>query len=73
MKGAWNTAIEVPGTTTKLLGHPKMRTSAARFGIPRHRYQLIGVAELAVAARILAGLRWHLLGWAAGRSGRDMR
>jgi hypothetical protein len=31
----------------KLLGHPKMRHSAARFGIAWRRYHLIGVAELA--------------------------
>ena len=49
----------------KLLGHPRMRHSAAHFGIPWPRYQLIGVAELAAAAGILGGLRWHSLGLAA--------
>ncbi len=49
----------------KLLGHPKMRQSAAHFGIPWPRYQLIGVAELAAAAGILAGLWWHPFGLAA--------
>ena len=29
----------------KLLGHPKMRQSAAHFGIPWPRYRLIGAAE----------------------------
>lgn len=57
-------ACLVPATA-KLLGHPKMRSSADHFGIPWRRYQLIGVAELAAAAGIAAGLRWHLLGWAA--------
>jgi hypothetical protein len=46
----------------KLLGHPKMRQSAAHFGIPWRKYQLIGAAELA-AAGVLLGLRWHPLGW----------
>jgi hypothetical protein len=49
----------------KLLGHPKMRQSAAHFGIPWNGYQLIGVAELAAAAGVLAGLWWHPLGVAA--------
>lgn len=49
----------------KLLGHPKMRQSAAHFGIRWRNYQLIGVAELAAAAGILIGLRWHPLGVAA--------
>ena len=49
----------------KLLGHPKMRQSAAHFGIGWRNYQLIGVAELAAAAGILIGLRWHPLGVAA--------
>src|SRR5579864_16277 len=48
----------------KLASHPKMRRSAARFGIPWPRYRLIGVAELA-AAGVLAGLWWHPLGLAA--------
>ena len=49
----------------KLLGHPRMRHSAAHFGIPWPRYRLIGVAELAAAAGILIGLWWHPLGVAA--------
>jgi hypothetical protein len=49
----------------KLTGQPKMRKSAAHFGIPWPRYRLIGVAELAAAAGILAGLWWHPLGVAA--------
>jgi uncharacterized membrane protein YphA (DoxX/SURF4 family) len=49
----------------KLLGHPRMRRSAAHFGIPWPRYRLIGVAELAAAAGVLAGLWWHPLGVAA--------
>lgn len=49
----------------KLLGHPKMRQSAAHFAIPWPRYRLIGAAELAAAAGILAGLWWHPLGIAA--------
>ena len=49
----------------KILGHPKMRQSAAHFGIPWNSYQLIGVAELAAAGGILIGLWWHPLGLAA--------
>jgi uncharacterized membrane protein YphA (DoxX/SURF4 family) len=49
----------------KLLGHRKMRQSAAHFGIPWRKYQLIGAAELAAAAGVLLGLRWHPLGVAA--------
>jgi uncharacterized membrane protein YphA (DoxX/SURF4 family) len=42
-----------------------MRKSAAHFGIPWPRYQLIGVTELAATAGILIGLWWHPLGLAA--------
>jgi hypothetical protein len=49
----------------KLAGHPTMQESARHFGIPWQRYRLIGVAELAAAAGILAGLWWHPLGLAA--------
>ena len=51
--------------SAKLLGHPKMQKSAAHFGIPWRRYRLIGAAELAAAAGVLAGLWWHPLGVAA--------
>ena len=43
----------------KLTGNPKMRQSAAHFGIPWSRYRLIGVAELAAAAGVVIGLWWH--------------
>jgi DoxX-like family len=46
----------------KLLGHPKVRHVAERFGIPWRRYQLIGVAELAAAAGGLVGLVWRPAG-----------
>ena len=49
----------------KLLGLPKMRQSAAHFGIAWPRYRLIGVAELAAAVGVLIGLWWHPLGVAA--------
>ena len=49
----------------KLTGQPRMRKSAAHFGISWSRYRLIGVAELAAAAGILIGLWWHPLGVAA--------
>jgi DoxX-like family len=64
----------------KLLGHPKMRQSAAHFGIPWSGYRLIGIAELAAAAgrrrrprrgchRRRAGPGARLLGDRRGRSG----
>jgi uncharacterized membrane protein YphA (DoxX/SURF4 family) len=49
----------------KLTGQPKMRQSAAHFGISWPRYRLIGIAELAAAAGILVGLWWHPIGLAA--------
>ena len=49
----------------KLIGQPKMRQSAEHFGIPWSRYRLIGVAEVAAAVGVLAGLWWHPLGVAA--------
>lgn len=57
-------ACLLPGAA-KLTGHPKMRDSAARFGIRWHRYRLIGVAEIAAASGVLIGLWWHPLGVAA--------
>src|ERR1700736_5986584 len=49
----------------QLLGHPKRRQSAVHFRIRWPRYRLIGAAELAAAAGVLAGLWWHPLGVAA--------
>jgi len=49
----------------KLSAHPKMQESAQHFGIPWSRYRLIGVAELAAATGVLAGLWWHAIGVAA--------
>jgi hypothetical protein len=49
----------------RLLGHPKMRKSAAHFGIRWRHYRFIGAAELAAATGILIGLWWHPLGLAA--------
>jgi 4-hydroxybenzoate polyprenyltransferase len=49
----------------KLLAHPKMQASAVHFGIPWSRYRLIGVAELAAVAGILAGLVVPAIGVAA--------
>jgi uncharacterized membrane protein YphA (DoxX/SURF4 family) len=48
-------ACLVPATG-KLFALPQMQASAAHFEIPWSRYRLIGVAELAAAAGILAGL-----------------
>jgi DoxX-like protein len=48
----------------KLTGQPKMRPSAAHFGIPCPKYRLIGGAELA-AAGVVIGLWWHPLDVAA--------
>ncbi len=58
-------AVCVLPAAAKLLGHPKMRDSANRFGIPWSRYRLIGVAELAAAAGVLTGLAWRPAGLAA--------
>jgi uncharacterized membrane protein YphA (DoxX/SURF4 family) len=49
----------------KLTSQPRMRKSAAHFGIPWPRYRLIGAAELAAAAGTMIGLWWHPLGLAA--------
>jgi hypothetical protein len=49
----------------KLLGHAKTRASAAHFGIPWSRYRVIGVAELAAAVGVLAGVVRRPLGIAA--------
>ena len=49
----------------KLLGHPKMRESAVKFGIPWRRYRLIAVPELAAAAGVLVGLFWRPAGLVA--------
>ncbi len=49
----------------KLTSQPKMLASASHFGIPWARYRLIGVAELAAAAGVIAGLAWVPLGVAA--------
>ena len=48
--------------TAKLAGHPKMRHAAHHFGIAWRRYRLIGVAELAAAIGVLAGLVWRFAG-----------
>ena len=49
----------------KLLGHPKMRASAAHFGIAWSKYRLIGVAEVLAAVGVLVGIVVHPLGVAA--------
>jgi hypothetical protein len=46
----------------RLTSHPRMRASAASFGIAWQRYQLIGVAELAATLGVLAGLTYKPLG-----------
>jgi uncharacterized membrane protein YphA (DoxX/SURF4 family) len=58
-------AVSLVPAAGKLTGQPKMRQSAEHFGIPWFRYRLIGVAELAAAVGVLAGLWWHPLGLAA--------
>jgi len=52
----------------KLRSHPKMLASASHVGIAWPRYHLIGVAELAAAAGVLAGLAWVPLGVAPASS-----
>ena len=49
----------------KLSAQPAMQASADHFGIEWERYRLIGVAELAAAVGLVAGLVWHPLGAAA--------
>jgi hypothetical protein len=49
----------------KLTAQAKMLASASHFGIPWPRYRLIGVAELAATAGVLAGLVWLPVGVAA--------
>src|SRR6185312_11353386 len=56
----------------KLTGQPKMRPSAAHFGIPCPRYRLIGGAELAAAAGDVIGLWWHPLAAAAAAAAAGM-
>jgi hypothetical protein len=54
----------IPGVA-KVVGHPKMQAAAGHFGIPFGLYRLIGTAEVAAAAGVLAGLVWAPLGVAA--------
>jgi hypothetical protein len=49
----------------KLTAQPKILASASHFAIPWSAYRLIGVAELAATAGILAGLYWPPIGIAA--------
>jgi hypothetical protein len=60
------TAVCLIPAAGKLSGHPKMRLAAAEFGIPWPRYQLLGLAELAAASGVIAGLFWRPIGVAAG-------
>jgi hypothetical protein len=55
-------AVCVLPAAGKLLGHPRMRESATKFGIAWRRYRLIAVPELAAAAGILVGLAWRPAG-----------
>ena len=57
-------ACLIPGVG-KLTSQPKMQASAAHFGIPWARYRLIGIAEVAAAAGIVAGLVARSIGVAA--------
>jgi hypothetical protein len=52
-------------SAAKLSAVPAMQSSAEHFGIPWDRYRLIGVAELAAAVGLLAGLVWPPIGVAA--------
>ena len=52
--------------SAKLTGQPRMRASAAHFGIAWQRYKLIGVAELCAAMGVLGGLVWRPIGLLAG-------
>lgn len=50
----------------KVAQAPSFRTRAAHVGFSAKSYQLIGVAELAGAAGVLAGMVWTPVGYAAG-------
>jgi len=50
----------------KLTSQPRMRASAAHFGIAWRQYQSIGLAELGAAIGVLGGLLWRPIGLAAG-------
>jgi hypothetical protein len=58
-------AVCLVPAVAKLRSHPQMLASASHLGIPWTRYQLIGFAELAAAAGVLAGMVWTPLGVAA--------
>ena len=58
-------ALYLLPSTAKLTARPAMRASADHFGVEWPHYRLIGVAELAAAAGILAGLVWPPIGLAA--------
>ena len=59
------TAACLAPAVAKVTAQPKMLASAGHFGIPWARYRLIGVAELAAVAGVLAGLYWLPIGVAA--------
>jgi hypothetical protein len=59
------TACLIPAAA-KLTSQPRMRASAAHFGIAWQRYQSIGLAELAAAIGVLGGLLWRPIGLVAG-------
>lgn len=59
------TAVCLIPAAGKLAGQQKMRLAAAEFGIPWARYQLLGIAELAAAGGVIAGLLWRPIGVAA--------
>jgi len=52
--------------TAKLIKAPSMVARAGHAGFSVRAYQLIGAAEVAGALGVLAGLRFPLLGFAAG-------
>ena len=49
----------------KLSNQPKMVASAGHFDIPWPKYRMIGTAELAAAAGVIAGMAWAPIGMAA--------
>ena len=46
----------------KLAAVPAMRQAAAHVGATLTQYRLLGALEVAAAAGLLVGLRWHMLG-----------
>lgn len=54
--------IFIPAGVGMVVFQPKTAETADHLGVSRERFRLIGLAELAGAAGLLAGLRFEVLG-----------